>query len=246
MLRNITIAIVAIMTIFSFEAYAQDQLVEKVELKTKMDTVAYIIGSGLGEQLKNDGLEINAEVMTYGLKVGMSGEKLLFDKQQVQTIMTAFQTEMQTKKQEKMMAETANNKAAAEKFLAENKDKPGVVTLDNGCQYKILKSGTGRSPKATDEVKVHYHGTFMDGKVFDSSVDRGEPIKFPLDGVIKGWTETIPLMQVGDKWIIYIPSDMGYGPNGNQGIPGNSLLIFEVELLEVISKTIDPNIKLSK
>jgi len=240
MLRNITIVALAFLTIFSFEACSDknsgSELGAKVELTTKLDSVAYIIGSGLGEQLKNDDLKINIEVIAYGLKAGMDGAEPLFDKEQIQKIMQSFQEEIQMKKQGKTETLSEENKIAGEKFLAENKDKPGVITLENGCQYEIIKSGNGPSPKVTDKVRVHYHGTLINDVVFDSSVDRGEPAEFPLDQVIPGWTETIPLMKVGDKWKIFIPADKAYGEQGPQGIPGNSVLIFEVELLEILTK----------
>ncbi len=124
-------------------------------------------------------------------------------------------------------------KKAGEDFLAANAKKPGVKVLPSGLQYKVLKSGNGPSPKATDTVKTHYHGTFINGKVFDSSVERGEPVEFPVNGVIKGWTEALQLMKVGDKWQLFIPSDLAYGPDGQGPIPPNSVLVFDVELLGI-------------
>jgi FKBP-type peptidyl-prolyl cis-trans isomerase FklB len=123
---------------------------------------------------------------------------------------------------------------AGEAFLAENAKKEGVKTTASGLQYKVLKSGTGESPKPTDKVKVHYHGTLIDGTVFDSSVQRGEPISFPVGGVIQGWVEALQLMKVGDKWQLFIPARLAYGENSpGSGIPPNSVLIFEVELLAI-------------
>ncbi|MBL7969217.1 MAG: FKBP-type peptidyl-prolyl cis-trans isomerase [Prolixibacteraceae bacterium] len=124
---------------------------------------------------------------------------------------------------------------AGEEFLASNKNKAGVVTLPSGLQYEIIKAGTGVKPKAEDQVKCHYHGTTIDGKVFDSSVDRGEPAVFPVNRVIPGWTEALQLMPIGSKWKLYIPSALAYGPQGaGQDIKPNSTLIFEVELLEIV------------
>jgi FKBP-type peptidyl-prolyl cis-trans isomerase FklB len=125
------------------------------------------------------------------------------------------------------------NKKLGEAFLAANKTKPGVKTLPSGIQYLVLKEGTGKQPKATDEVKVHYHGTLIDGTVFDSSVNRGEPATFRLDQVIPGWTESVQKMKEGSKWRVFIPSDLAYGPRGPAPIGPNATLIFEIELLEV-------------
>jgi len=137
---------------------------------------------------------------------------------------------LQKLKAEKM----SKNKVAGEQFLAENKSKPGVVTLPSGLQYIILKEGTGAKPTAADKVKTHYHGTLIDGTVFDSSVERGEPISFPVGGVIKGWTEALQLMPVGSKWKLFIPSELAYGDRqaGPKIGPG-SALIFDVELLDI-------------
>ncbi len=148
-------------------------------------------------------------------------------------IMKEFQENMMKKKEEdaKKLAET--NKAAGDKFLAENKAKAGVQTTASGLQYKVITEGSGVKPKATDTVKVHYTGKLLDGKVFDSSVTRGEPVEFPVSGVIPGWVEALQLMPQGSKWEVYIPSELAYGPTGNQAIPPSSTLIFEVELLEV-------------
>ncbi len=150
-------------------------------------------------------------------------------------IMKEFQESMTKKKEEEGKKLSDTNKAAGDKFLAENKTKEGVQTTASGLQYKIISAGNGVKPKATDTVKVHYTGKLLDGKVFDSSVQRGEPVEFPVSGVIAGWVEALQLMPQGSKWEVYIPSDLAYGPTGNQAIPPSSTLIFEVELLEVKS-----------
>jgi len=148
-------------------------------------------------------------------------------------IMKEFQESMMKKKEEESKKLSETNKAAGDKFLAENKTKEGVQTTSSGLQYKIITAGNGVKPKATDTVKVHYTGKLLDGKVFDSSVQRGEPVEFPVSGVIPGWVEALQLMPQGSKWEVYIPSELAYGPTGNQAIPPSSTLIFEVELLEV-------------
>ena len=150
-------------------------------------------------------------------------------------IMKEFQENLMKKKEEEAKKLADTNKAAGEKFLAENKTKEGVKTTESGLQYKVITEGTGVKPKATDTVKVHYTGKLLDGKVFDSSVQRGEPVEFPVSGVIAGWVEALQLMPQGSKWEVYIPAALAYGDQGNQAIPPASTLIFEVELLEVKS-----------
>lgn len=148
-------------------------------------------------------------------------------------IMKEFQESMMKKKEEESKKLSEGNKAAGDKFLAENKTKEGVQTTASGLQYKIITAGNGVKPKATDTVKVHYTGKLLDGKVFDSSVQRGEPVEFPVNGVIPGWVEALQLMPQGSKWELYIPSDLAYKEAGQGPIPPASTLIFEVELLEV-------------
>ena len=138
--------------------------------------------------------------------------------------------------QNESMKKAAANKEVGDKFLAENKSKAGVVTLPSGLQYLIMKEGTGEKPASTDKVKVHYHGTLIDGSVFDSSVNRGEPAEFGVTQVIQGWIEALQLMPVGSKWKLFIPSNLAYGPQGPPSIGPNQVLIFEVELLEIDNK----------
>jgi FKBP-type peptidyl-prolyl cis-trans isomerase FklB len=140
---------------------------------------------------------------------------------------------MQGKAQATMAAEAAKNKKEGEAFLAANKTKEGVKTLPSGLQYKVLKNGTGKTPKATDSVKAHYAGTLLNGTEFDSSIKRGEPTVFPVNGVIPGWIEALQLMKTGSKWQLFIPSELAYGERGQQSIPPNSVLIFEVELIGI-------------
>jgi FKBP-type peptidyl-prolyl cis-trans isomerase len=190
----------------------------------------------LGKQLKNDSVMIDIDVFASGLYDALYTDTTKLTEAQIGEVMNSFQVTLQAKAQEKAMRESGVNKEKANKFLANNKAKPGVKTTASGLQYEVLKEGTGKNPKAEETVKVHYHGTLMDGKVFDSSVQRGEPVEFPLGNVIKGWTEGVQLMKVGSKYRFWIPSDLGYGDRGAppQIGPGE-LLIFEVELLEVKS-----------
>lgn len=215
----------------------QDNLT-KDALKTTKDKVSYSIGVNIGANLKMNQFDLNTDLLLKGLKDALSTDtsvqRLMTDEEVTQTI-NAFQQELSAK-QQKMQEESAGkNKAEGEKFLEENKKKEGVVTLPSGLQYKVIKSGTGKTPKATDTVLAHYTGTLINGTKFDSSVDRGEPAQFPVNGVIKGWIEALQLMKEGDKWNLYVPSDLAYGPRGvNQMIGPNTVLIFEVELIKVI------------
>jgi FKBP-type peptidyl-prolyl cis-trans isomerase FklB len=166
-----------------------------------------------------------------GIRDALTGAEPKLTRQQCDAAISLFQDEMQKKAQ----LESEKNLREANAFLAANKKKPGVVVLPSGLQYQILKRGNGRSPKITDKVRTHYHGTLINGTVFDSSVERGEPIEFAVNGVIRGWTEALQLMKVGDKWRLVIPPNLAYGPNPRQGGPigPNAALVFEVELLGI-------------
>jgi len=200
------------------------------QLKTLEDKAAYSIGLDIGKRLVADELSVNPELVARGLIDALKKSKPLLTDAEIKATMTEFGKAMQAKA-------TAKNKAAADKgtaYLAENKQKKGVKTTASGLQYEVVKEGSGPSPKKTDKVKVHYHGTFVDGKVFDSSVERKEPASFPVGGVIPGWTEALQLMKTGDKWKLAIPSELAYGKDGFGPIPPDTVLLFEVELLEIV------------
>ncbi len=198
--------------------------------KTLKDQASYSIGFNIGKNLKGNELDVNPAVIARGLIDAMTGNKPALTDEQIQKALEEFQ-----KIVEQQTAQRAGKAAQeGEAFLAENAKKEGVVVLPSGLQYKVLKKGDGPSPKATDTVRTHYHGTFINGKVFDSSVERGEPAEFPVNGVIKGWTEALQLMKVGDKWQLFVPSKLAYGKRGSPGgIAPDTTLIFEVELLEI-------------
>jgi FKBP-type peptidyl-prolyl cis-trans isomerase len=199
--------------------------------KVPMDKVSYFIGRNFGDQFRSQGIAIDLTALTEGIKSGMAGEKPKYTQEELMAAMQAFEGSMREK--EAMRGQEA--KATGDKFLAENAKKKGITTTASGLQYEVLKAGDGPKPQATDRVNVHYHGTLIDGKVFDSSVERGMPITFGVQEVIKGWTEALQLMPVGSKWRIFIPSQLAYGEQGAGGDIGpNEALVFEVELLGIV------------
>lgn len=211
----------------------------KAELKTKMDSISYAVGMQLGMNFKSDSVFLNEEALAAGFYAGqmIDSTKRMLSPQQQRMVLTEFTQIMQQKMAQRQMAESGANKKANDAFFAENAKKEGVKTLPNGLQFKVIKEGDGKQPTDSSEVTVHYKGTTIDGKVFDSSIDRGQPITFKLSNVIKGWQQGIPLMKEGGKYILYIPSELAYGQNpppGQQIIKPNSALIFEVELIKVV------------
>lgn len=201
-----------------------------VELSTDEQKVIYGVGHNIGSDMgQKIRFEIDHEALKAGLTDGLSAVPSRVDQAELQAAVMAVQKRMMA-----IMAEEAKVKMApGTEFLAKNKTREGVVETASGLQYEVISSGTGAKPKATDKVVVHYHGTLMDGSVFDSSVDRGEPVGFPVNQVIPGWTEALQLMSVGDKWKLYVPANLGYGPQSRPKIPPYSLLIFDVELLKI-------------
>ncbi len=200
-----------------------------VALKTTQDSLSYAIGLSVANFYKQQNItNINTALVMRAINDVNKGGKMVLDEQQANACIVAY---MQKAKSEK----ASGTKKIGLDFLAANKNKPGVVTTPSGLQYTILKVGTGPKPALTDMVRVHYHGTLIDGKVFDSSVDRGEPIELAVNGVIPGWTEALQLMPVGSKWKLFIPSSLAYGDQqaGPMINPG-STLIFEVELLDIV------------
>ncbi len=204
-------------------------------LKTQEQKAGYIMGYDIGKQLAVSKSDLDLNAINLGLKDAFSDAKPKFTNEEMSKIMTTYQESRQIKEKAMMEKFAVENKKAGDAFLAENKKKTGVITLESGLQYKILKSGTGKvSPKATDTVVTHYHGTLIDGTVFDSSYERNASVSFPVGGVIKGWTEALQKMKVGDKWQLVIPSHLAYGERGAPPvIMPNATLVFDVELLEI-------------
>jgi len=206
---------------------------DKTELKDQKDKVSYSIGHDIGSTFKKQNVELKPDVFFAGLKDAMAGKEAMKKEDRDKTLQD-FQKEMVEKQAAATKAAAEKNVAEGEKFLAENKKKDGVKTTASGLQYKVLKEGTGDSPKATDTVVTNYKGTLLDGTEFDSSYKRNEPATFPVSRVIPGWTEALQLMKPGSKYQLFVPSKLAYGERGaGRDIGPNATLIFEVELLSI-------------
>lgn len=250
-----TIAVAALSVVSSLSAQTTDKPAEgKVDAQAKaedkaaapttvpMDKISYLMGREIASmqngQLGQQGLKIDAESFAQGAKDGIAGAKPKYTEAELEAAYKAFQAHMagaEAKREGEMKAGGEKAKTEGAKFLADNGKREGVTTTASGLQYEVMKKGDGPKPVPTDRVNVHYHGTLLSGKVFDSSVDRGQPIAFGVQEVIKGWTEALQLMPVGSKWKLFIPSEIAYGANGAGGDIGpNETLIFEVELLGIV------------
>ena len=210
--------------------FAEDDAV----LKTEKDKLSYAIGMNIGNNLKRQSLELNLEIVSQGIWDSLTDGKTLMSEQEYRDTMTVFEQEMKQKQVSQIKELSEKNKQQGEAFLAENRKKDAVITLPSGLQYKVIKKGTGKTPKATDTVTVNYMGSLINGTEFDSSYRRGQPASFKVNGVIRGWTEALQLMQEGAKWQLFIPSDLAYGERGaGRDIGPYSTLIFEVELISI-------------
>jgi len=203
-----------------------------MSFETPAQIVSYLIGRQVGDQLKtNQFPDFDIDGVAKGIKDTFADAEMPLSEEQIEGAYKVIQEQMQVI-QEKAAVE--GQKEGAD-FLAENAKKDGIITLESGLQYEVMVEGKGDKPSKESTVRTHYHGTFIDGKVFDSSVERGQPAEFPVGGVIAGWTEALQLMAEGSKWRLFIPSDLAYGPQGSQGaIPPHSALVFEVELLNIL------------
>lgn len=203
-----------------------------VELKTNTDKASYGVGLNIGRQLSMEEVDMNPDAIAEGIRDGLAKADPKLSEEVIREAFDKIREEQMAKQKEKEENAAKEGKA----FLDENAKKEGVTTLESGLQYEVISQSEGETakPKANDVVKVHYHGTLVDGSVFDSSVERGSPAEFVVSGVIAGWVEALQLMEVGDKWKLYIPADLAYGSRSpSPKIPANSALIFEVELLEI-------------
>lgn len=203
-------------------------------LDTDTQKLSYSIGADLGKNFKKQGIEIDTAAMAKGMQDGMGDGQLQLTEQQMRDVLNRFQQELMAKRNAEFNKKAEENKAKGEAFLAENKDKTGVITLPSGLQYKIIEKGTGAKPTKSDMVTVDYTGRLIDGKVFDSSEKTGKPATFRVSQVIPGWTEALQLMPAGSTWEIYVPSDLAYGPRSMGGPIGpNETLIFKIHLISV-------------
>ncbi|QOD61203.1 FKBP-type peptidyl-prolyl cis-trans isomerase [Polaribacter haliotis] len=237
------LAVVAItVTMFS----CGKQIKEVKTLEKEIDSVSYAIGLNMSSQFKMNLKEVNNDAFIQGYLNGQDSTNLLIETKDIQKILSTYFQKKQMAQMEEQQAKAAKeaeekfgeNKKAGEDFLVENKSKDGVVTTDSGLQYIVMKEGTGDKPaSSTTRVKVHYHGTNLEGKVFDSSVDRGTPSEFGLNEVIKGWTEGVQLMKVGSKYKFFVPQELAYGVQSRgENIKPFSTLVFEVELLDIVKQ----------
>ena len=205
-----------------------------MKLTNDKEKVSYIIGEDIGFSFQREGYDLDIDIMLEAIKGAATGKsENLLSETEKNEVMMRWQQEMQAKKQAQMAEQAKAAKKDGMAFLAQNRNNPGVFETPSGLQYQVIKGAAGRKPAATDTVHVHYHGTILNGQVFDSSVQRGEPISFPLNQVIAGWTEGVQLMSIGSKYKFFIPADLAYGDQAVGTIPAGSTLIFEVELLDI-------------
>ncbi len=232
-IRITTCLLVSVLLLFVTSVRGQDT--EKPKFENDVDKLCYTLGVNVAKTFEMLNTKPNLEVLNKAINDVLEKKELAMTEEEMQNCIRTFQQNLMEAQMKKREEDAVKNEEEAKKFLEENKSKEGVVTLPSGLQYKVIKEGNGPKPKETDNVTVHYMGTLLDGTKFDSSYDRGEPVTFPLNRVIKGWTEALQLMPVGSKWEIFIPPNLAYGKDGNQRIPPNALLKFEVELLEIKS-----------
>jgi len=223
--------LIPILAIGMFVSSVQGQ--DKPDLTNPKQRTSYAIGLDIATNLKAREIDLDPKALAAGIADALA-DKPALKPEEMREVLMKLQQEMTAKGETKSKADSEKNQKAGDAFLAENGKKEGVKTTASGLQYKVLKSGTGASPMKTDTVKVHYHGTLIDGKIFDSSVQRGEPVSFQVDGVIPGWVEALQLMKVGDKWQLFIPAKLAYGERVPDPLIGpNATLVFEVELLGI-------------
>lgn len=203
-------------------------------LKDQKDRLSYSMGVDFGSKLKQQSIDINADMFSKGLNDSLSGNKTLLAEEEIKAEMNNLMKDLMNKKVERIKKAAEENRKEGETFLAGNRKKEGVITLPSGLQYKIIKEGTGRTPSIDDKVVTNYRGTLIDGTEFDSSYKRGKPATFPVKGVIPGWTEALQLMKEGAKWQLFIPSSLAYGKRGaGAKIGPDKTLIFEIELISI-------------
>lgn len=207
---------------------------QPLELKTLEQKASYSFGVDVAKGLKQQGIQLDIHALNQGISDAYTGAELALSEEDRTQAKTTFQTQIRETMMKEQAAVGDKNLAEGKAFLEANAKKPGVITTESGLQYKIITSGDGKQPTASDTVSTHYKGTLIDGREFDSSYKRNTPASFPVKGVIKGWTEALQLMHVGDKWQLFIPSDLAYGATKrSELIEANSTLLFELELLSI-------------
>jgi len=225
-MRKVLAAIILPATLFAAGCGPE----KEVALESNVDKMSYGIGTSMARSVKNQPVEINSDALIAGLKDLLDGKESRLDEATIREAFAAVREEQM----EKQKAESEVALKKGETYLTELAKKEGIKSTESGMYYEVLSSGEGDSPLETDVVEVHYHGTLIDGSVFDSSIERGSPAKFPVNRVISGWTEALQMMKVGDKWRLHIPANLAYGPQSpSPKIPANSTLVFEVELLNI-------------
>jgi len=230
-MKSILTPIIAALLIFSSTLLFAQQ---KIQLISEKDKISYSIGLNIGQNFKQQSIEINLNPLFKGIEDALLNRKPLMSNAEIKATMDAFKKQMMAKIKKKKEGAATQNVKTGKSFLEKNKMKKGVVTLPSGLQYRIVKEGSGIKPLLTDTVVTHYRGKLLDGVEFDSSYKRGKPATFPVNGVIKGWTEALQLMTVGSKWELFIPADLAYGKNGAGNVIGpNATLIFDIELVEI-------------
>jgi FKBP-type peptidyl-prolyl cis-trans isomerase len=230
------VAVIALAVFFAgqFSCGAKEGGAVKPKMKTFMEQYSYMIGLDIGKTLKGMNTEVNDNALVWGIRDILKNRPQLLTAKTLDSIKQEFSTIMQQKQTSMMKEVGGKNQQEGDAFLAGNKTKPGVITTASGLQYTVITQGSGPKPKVTDKVKVHYEGTLLDGKEFDSSIKRGQPAIFPLGGIIPAWSEGLQLMNVGSKYKLFVPPNLAYGERGaGQDIGPNSVLVFEVELLGI-------------
>lgn len=240
-MKNMIKPIAAVSAVLALSACQPQEATETVAAELQLETpnqrLSYGVALGLGRNMANDGMSVDVDAFAAGLRDAMTGSPQRLSDEEIQQEMIAFQERITEEREATTQALAEANALAATTFLTENGSREGVMTTESGLQYEIVTEGEGASPGLEDSVEVHYRGTLIDGTEFDSSYARGEPVTFGVGQVISGWTEALQLMQVGDKYKLYIPSELAYGAGGaGDRIGPNSALIFEVELLSIPSQ----------
>ena len=220
-----------LLSVAALSAVAEDPAQEEeLQLTTQEEKMSYMLGHSFGDYLRDLPADMSVEMVIAGIKAGYQGEESLISEEDANALRHDFAVKMQEAQEKMQREEAAKNLAEGKAFLDENQEKEGVKVTESGLQYKVLREGDGPSPEAQAMVRAHYEGRFIDGQVFDSSYDRGEPVTFPLDRVIEGWSEGVQMMNVGAKHRLFIPPDLGYGEAGPSP---NAVLVFDVELLGI-------------